>query len=172
MVVHPGGVEGIFTQAPAYTVTPSYYIEYRMLLSQIHQANVTSLVAHGVFEAFPELRVVIIEGGFTWVADLMWKFDREWIGLRDEIPWVKRAPSEYIRAFIRFTTQPLPEPHRKEDLERVLEMGYAEETLLFSSDYPHWDFDDPRRALAQIPDRMKQRILFENAKELFGDRLK
>jgi predicted TIM-barrel fold metal-dependent hydrolase len=40
--------------------------------------------------------------------------------------------------------------------------------LLFSSDYPHWDFDDPFRALPAglAPDRRRQ-ILTANARTVY-----
>jgi uncharacterized protein len=172
VVVHPGGTEGIFAYGPNLPYTPSYYLEWRMLLSQVHQANVTSLICNGVFDDFPELRIVVIEGGFMWAAELMFKFDREWLGLRDEVPWLKRPPSDYLREHISFTTQPMPEPHRREHLAPILEMIYAEETLLYSSDYPHWDFDDPHRALTGVPAHLHRAIFSENAQRVFGDRLR
>ena len=41
----------------------SYYMEEHHSVAQTMQAVVTSLVFEGVFERFPELRVVIMEGG-------------------------------------------------------------------------------------------------------------
>jgi predicted TIM-barrel fold metal-dependent hydrolase len=171
IVTHPSGTENVFARAPRMAGTPTYYIEWHTALSQIHQSNVLSLICHGVFERFPELKVVIAEGGFAWAAEIMWKLDRDWQGLRDEVPWVKRPPSEYLRSNLRFTTQPFVEPHRKEHLLALLEMVYAEETLIFSSDYPHWDFDDPRRALAGVPDDLRRKICVDNPRALYGDRL-
>ena len=43
----------------------------------------------------------------------------------------------------------------------------AGRTLLFSSDYPHWDFDDPFAAFKDVPDALKRRIFYENAAELY-----
>ena len=171
IVTHPSGTENVFARAPRMAGTPTYYLEWHTALSQIHQSNLLSLLCHGVFEKFPELKVVIAEGGFAWAAEIMWKLDRDWKGLRDEVPWVKRPPSEYVRENVRFTTQPIVEPHKKEHLAVLLDMVYAEETLIFSSDYPHWDFDDPTRALAGIPKELRQKICVDNPKALYGDRL-
>ncbi len=171
IVTHPSGTENVFATGPRMAGTPTYYIEWHTALSQIHQSNVLSLLCHGVFERFPELKIVIAEGGFAWAAETMWKLDRDWQGLRDEVPWVKRPPSEYVRSNIRFTTQPMVEPHRKEHLLTLMEMVYAEETLVFSSDYPHWDYDNPHRALSGLPADLLQKICVENPRKLYGDRL-
>ena len=171
IMVHPSGTENVFAQAPRMAGTPTYYIEWHTALAQIHQSNLLSLVCHGVFERFPDLMYVICEGGFAWAAEIMWKLDRDRKGLGDEVPWLKKAPSEYIRRNVRFTTQPMIEPHKREHLATLLDMVYAEETLIFSSDYPHWDFDDPKLALAGIDRGLLQKICHDNPVKLYGDRL-
>jgi predicted TIM-barrel fold metal-dependent hydrolase len=41
--------------------------------------------------------------------------------------------------------------------------------LLFSSDYPHWDTDDPRVVLSsRIPPRLREPIASGNALRCFG----
>jgi predicted TIM-barrel fold metal-dependent hydrolase len=171
--IHPNSADGIFAKAPPlaggiYT----YYIEWHTALAQVFQANVISLVCQGVFERFPSLMVVIAEGGFAWLPDVMWRLDKDWRSVRDEVPWVKRLPCEYILDHVRFTTQPFPEPADPEHLRAICEIVQAERTLLFSSDYPHWDFDNPLRALAALPDGPRQRIAGQTARELYGERLK
>ncbi|HEX3931172.1 MAG TPA: amidohydrolase family protein [Nocardioides sp.] len=172
ITVHPNSGEGIFrTSPPLAGGTPTYYVEWHTGLSQVFQANVISLVCHGVFERFPELKVVLTEGGLGWIPDVIWRLDKNVRGLRDEVPWVKRLPSEYIADHVRFTTQPLPEPRRRHHLHVLCEIAQAERTLMFSSDYPHWDFDDPRHALTALPAEIRQRVSVDNAVETYGDRL-
>ena len=40
--------------------------------------------------------------------------------------------------------------------------------VMFSSDYPHWDFDHPKLALAPFPKNMRNKIRSENAAALYG----
>jgi uncharacterized protein len=172
VTVHPNSAEGIFHTAPSLAGgPPTYYVEWHTGLSQVFHANVTSLVCHGVFELFPTLKVVITEGGFAWLPDLLWRLDKNVRGLRDEVPWIKRLPSDYIFEHVRFTTQPFIEPRRREHLHAMCDIVHADETLMFSSDYPHWDFDDPKRALSWLPDHCSRRVKAENAIDLYGERL-
>jgi predicted TIM-barrel fold metal-dependent hydrolase len=84
---------------------------------------------------------------------------------------VKRLPSEYLVDHVRFTTQPMPEPRRRSHLHTLLEIVRAERTLMFSSDYPHWDFDDPRHVLTTLPAEIRDRVKAQNAIETYGRRL-
>jgi predicted TIM-barrel fold metal-dependent hydrolase len=172
VTVHPNSGEGIFRTSPSMAGgTPTYYVEWHTGLSQVFQANVISLVCHGVFELFPRLKVVITEGGLGWIPDVLWRLDKNVKGLRDEVPWIRRLPSEYVFDHVRFTTQPLPEPKRRHHLHVLCEIAHAERTLMFSSDYPHWDFDDPGHALTALPEEIRQRVKVDNAVETYGARL-
>ena len=172
ITVHPNSGEGIFrTSPPMAGGTPTYYVEWHTGLSQVFAANVISLVCHGVFERFPNLKVVVTEGGLGWVPDVLWRLDKNVKGLRDEVPWMRRLPSEYVVDHVRFTTQPLPEPARRHHLHVLCEIAHAERTLMFSSDYPHWDFDDPRHALTALPAEIRERVKVDNACETYGPRL-
>jgi predicted TIM-barrel fold metal-dependent hydrolase len=149
---------------------PSYYLEEHIGPAQAMQANLISLVAEGVFEAFPTLKIVSVENGFAWLPSLMWRLDSAWQLLRSEVPHLKRPPSEYLREHVYLTTQPVEEPHRPEHFLQMLEQyGDMTDHILFASDYPHWDSDDPDFALPHhLPDDLKSRIYFENARKLYG----
>jgi predicted TIM-barrel fold metal-dependent hydrolase len=124
-----------------------------------------SLVFDGTFERHPELRVIFVEGAFTWALPLMWRMDRVWEARKADVPWVRRPPSEYVREHIRFTTQPL------EDADLNQYRSYLEwidpDLLLYSSDYPHWTYDDPQWAAKRFPAESRDAIMRANALELF-----
>ncbi len=152
-----------------YTGTgwPSYYIEEGAGHSTSCQTVVTSLVMEGVFERFPKLRTVMIEGGFGWLPALTWRLDKLFERMRDEVPHLQRRPSEMIREHIWLTTQPMEEPVARAHLNETMEwIGW--DKLLFASDYPHWDFDDPFRAFpANVGDSRKRQILTTNGKAVY-----
>lgn len=172
IAIHPNSVDGIYRTGPSLAGgTYAYYVEWHTALTQVFQANVISLICQGVFERFRELKVVVAEGGFAWLPDVMWRLDKNWKALRAEVPWLTRLPSEVLIEHMLFTTQPFIEPKDKRHVLDVCDMISAERVLLFSSDYPHWDFDSPRRALAALSKETQARIMGENASDLYGARL-
>jgi len=145
----------------------SYYIEEHVAFANPPQTIVTSMIMEGVFERFPRLRVVLVEGGFAWVPPLAWRLDSLWKRMHDEVPHVKRAPSEYLREHFWFTTQPVEESERPADLLDTIRW-IGPDRLMFSTDYPHWDFDDPARAFkVELSPEDRKAIFRENAVSLF-----
>jgi predicted TIM-barrel fold metal-dependent hydrolase len=131
------------------------------------QAAIANLVIEGVFEKLPDLKIVVVEGGFAWVPGLCAQLDYYWNRLRAEVPHLKRPPSEYIRSNIWFTTQPMDEPERRMDILDVFEwVGW--DRLMYASDYPHWDGDHPRLAFPPaIPEAQMKAVLSDNARRVF-----
>ena len=166
IALHVGGINGYPATASGW---PSYYIEEQHTNVQCMQGLVTSLVIEGVFERFPDLKVVLVEGGIAWAPALKWRLDKHWSRLKAEAPHLKRLPSEYIRDHIWFTTQPLDEPQRDADLAEVFAQVGADR-IMFSTDYPHWDMDEPSFVLSKLKlgAAEKAGIFSGNAKALYG----
>jgi uncharacterized protein len=145
----------------------SYYIEEHIAFAHPPQSIITSMIMEGVFERFPRLKIVLVEGGFAWAPPLAWRLDSLWKRMRDEVPQVKRPPSEYLQEHFWFTTQPMEESERPSDLLDTIRWIGADR-LMFSTDYPHWDFDDPQRAFkTEIPAECRKAIFRDNAVALF-----
>jgi predicted TIM-barrel fold metal-dependent hydrolase len=163
--IHFGGTGGSpFTGAG----WPSFYLEDHGGMPQAFQAQLLSLVCEGVFERFPALKVVFIESGFAWLPSLIWRLDRCWEMLRDEVPHLQTRPSDSIRQHIWLTTQPMEEPSRPAYFTQLLDQLHMNDRLMFATDYPHWDFDAPDQAFpVRLPTGLKDRFLRENAHALY-----
>jgi predicted TIM-barrel fold metal-dependent hydrolase len=165
LAMHIGGIPG---HPPTGTGWPSYYFEHHFSNVPSAIALVTSLVFEGVFERFPKLRILMVEVGFGWVPALCWRMDQHWERMRDEVPHVKRRPSEYVREHIWYSSQPMDEPENPEHLRDVIDwIGW--DKVMFATDYPHWDFDDPTFAFkCKLSREERERIFSTNAKILFN----
>jgi len=162
--VHVFGYSG---WAMTNTGWPSFYIEEMTEHATSSQALVTSFIMEGVFERYPELKLVLIESGFGWLPALGWRLDRTWTRLKDEVPQVRRAPSEQIREHVFVSTQPMEEPEDPDHLIEVMNW-IGMDHILFASDYPHWDFDDPFLALPPSLDEEQRSCIFSgNARALY-----
>jgi predicted TIM-barrel fold metal-dependent hydrolase len=147
---------------------PSYYIEDHAGMPTSFETQVVSLVCEGVFERFPRLKIVLIEGGFGWLPPLMWRLDNAWKKLKDEVPELKRLPSEYIREHFWITTQPMEEPSRPKHFLELLDHLNMNDRLMFATDYPHWDFDAPDQAVpTNLNPEVERAIMAENARKLY-----
>lgn len=172
VAIHPG-TEGRGITTPCTSAGyPSRYVEWHTNLALNYMAHLASMVAEGVFVKFPGFKFLMLEGGISWLPPLMWRMDRAWKELRSETPYLTELPSTYIKRHVRFSTQPVEEPDDPRLLLEAYELVDAEHTVLYSSDYPHWDFDDPYTAFPRLlPERLRRRILRENARELFAAKL-
>jgi uncharacterized protein len=121
---------------------PTFYSEDYIAQSQSFQTQLTSLITEGVFSRYPALRVVLLESGWTWLPAYLWRLTKYWRGLRMEVPWVDRAPGEIVRSNVRFSLQPMDAPPTEQAVDRLLNQLHSDELLLFSTDYPHWQFDE------------------------------
>jgi predicted TIM-barrel fold metal-dependent hydrolase len=163
--IHFGGAPG---NPPTPAGWPSFYLEEYAGMASVFQSQLLSMVSEGLFDQFPALRVVLIESGCTWLPSLMWRFDKEWKGLRREVPWVRRPPSEYIREHVRLTLQPFDAPPEPGHLLSLIDRLGSEDMLLFASDYPHWHDDTPESGLPDnLANGLRKKILHDNASALY-----
>jgi predicted TIM-barrel fold metal-dependent hydrolase len=146
---------------------PSYYSEIRVSRASSYKSAIASLVFEGTLERLPKLKFVALEAGFAWVPAFLWSMDHHWRVHQAELPHVPRPPSEYMLEQVRFASQPEDEPAPKDGLAKTLEWMRADRTLVYASDYPHWDWDDPAVTFETVPDELRERIFTRNAQEFF-----
>ncbi|MEO8098354.1 MAG: amidohydrolase family protein [Acidobacteriota bacterium] len=130
--------------------------------------HLTNWIINGLCERFPKLKVIWIESGLAWLPFMMQRLDHEYLMRQSDAPLLKKLPSEYMRDMY-YTSQPMEMTNMKL-LESTFEAIDAENHLLFSSDWPHWDFDVPAKivGLPFLTEQAKRNILGENAKRVFN----
>ena len=156
----------VFAQGP-YGMGLSY-IERHSLIPLAIMGQLISVILNGVFDEFPKLRFIMLEGGFSWLPHVLWRMDREYRQGRVEVPWIKKLPSQHARERLRLATQP-SEDISTDQFLKIVDLIGTEDVLVFATDYPHFDFDDPDAAVPKaLPDGLRQKILWKNAAELYG----
>jgi predicted TIM-barrel fold metal-dependent hydrolase len=131
--------------------------------------HMTNWILNGIPVRFPQLKSIWVESGLAWIPFLMQRLDDQFLMRPSEAPMLKQLPSEYMREHCWYTTQPMETTNMKA-LQLTLEMINAESQLLFSSDWPHFDFDLPSVIydLPFLTETAKRNILGLNAARIFG----
>ncbi len=162
--LHLGG-EGVGVHAPMTSAGfPTHYVERRMNEPGLYMPHLASFIFEGVFNKFPNLKLVLAESGFTCWPHYLWRMDASWKGLRHQVPWIDELPSEIFYRHVWVTTQPMYEFNEDHaNLAKIIEWLRGEERLVYASDYPHYDFDDPFDVARTFPREMREGILHRNA---------
>jgi predicted TIM-barrel fold metal-dependent hydrolase len=131
------------------------------------QRAVTKMIATGVFDRHPSLKVLVSEGGATWgpfVADRLDEAYRQHgAAVRPPLP---RLPSEYLYENVYASFQ-----HDRSAVAAVTAMGW--QNVLWGSDYPHLEgtFGHTQKTLHELFDDVdaaaRQRITQGAFAELF-----
>ncbi len=142
---------------------PGSYTEEYVNVATSFQSQLTSLITEGVFTKFPALTVVLMESGVSWLPAYMWRLTKYWKGLRSEVPWVSDPPSSIIRDRVRLTIQPFDAPPDADGgMARLMEHIGSDEILLFSTDYPHWQFEGLAAMPQGIDPGLAKKIMADN----------
>ena len=145
----------------------NYYIEDYAAQTFGFQAQLANLVTEGVFVKYPQLKVVLIESGVTWLPGFIWRLAKFWRGVRREVPWVDRPPGDIIRDNVRMTIQPLDAPDEANALQKAIDQIQSEDFLLYASDYPHLRFEGDDVMPPNIPDSLHRKIMIDNPRATY-----
>jgi predicted TIM-barrel fold metal-dependent hydrolase len=129
----------------------------------------TALAMGGVFDRLPRLRVAFMEAGAGWVPYLVHRMHEHKEKRAELLPGMRNEPRLYLERGQAFFSFECEEPLLQTYVEHL---GHG--SLVFSSDYPHWDSDFPgtvetaRTAAAPLGDDVVAAILGGNAARLYG----
>ncbi|MFC7157505.1 amidohydrolase family protein [Halomarina halobia] len=117
----------------------------------IHMCTMADMLTRGVPVRFPELKFVVQEAGLGYVPYFMRRFDHEYHSKKEDAPMLEMEPSEYVRRNFYFTSQPVEGTGDPTYVQSIVRLMNGESNLLFSSDYPHLDFDYTDELMKLLP---------------------
>jgi predicted TIM-barrel fold metal-dependent hydrolase len=147
--------------APTPNGWPSHLMQDYVNHTAGFEGQLLSLMAEGVFNKFPALRVVAVESGVTWLPAFLWRAIKSWRGLRGEAPWFTQSPGELVRRHVRFTTQPFDAPDAAATRKLIEHIG-ADDILLFATDFPHWHFEGTDALPPGLSDDLIRKLTIDN----------
>lgn len=159
IAVHAGST---YRNPPTGSGFTSYQIEDYVGQSAAFENLIVSFLAEGVFQKFPALKLVCMEAGFGFIPTLLSRANKTWRGVRAEVPWLDEPPADTIRRHVHFTLQPVDVPRDEQILNFILDQINCPDTLLFSTDYPHWQFDSDEVLPEGLPAELIERIVSAN----------
>jgi len=126
----------------------------------------TAMVAYGVLERHPSLKVAFLEAGAAWIVPYLHRLDEHLSTFGFERGGLTMRPSEYF-ARQCFVSAEDVEPGLALALERY------PESIVFASDYPHADGTFPGSTAELLDTTMltadeRRRVLVANADRLYG----
>lgn len=132
--------------------------------------TLSSLIVNGTPVKFPDINFSFLEAGIGWIPMMMFRLNKEYSIRRSEAPLLEKSPEEYIREFY-FATQPLGEANNSTHMQQLIDI-VGPDSLMFATDYPHWDFDHPEALDKHLSNRYdvenRDKVLHGNAAEAFG----
>ena len=170
-IVFHGSGGGFMFEFPRQNQAFEKFFEVHTLAHPWSQMmTMTSLITHGTPEKFPDLNFIFLESGLSWVPYMMFRMNKEYSMRRSELPLLEKSPEEYIRDFY-FASQPVGEPNDPNHLRQILEIIGAD-SIMFATDYPHWDFDHPEAVETYLSQNFTteehSKVLSDNAIDAFN----
>jgi predicted TIM-barrel fold metal-dependent hydrolase len=144
-----------------------HYLGYAVYQPVTFFSHLINMMAAGVLDHLPSLKLVFADGGWDMCAPFMWRLDKDYRPMRGDMPWMKRLPSDYIANHVRFVAHDLEGPDDDGQLREWLAISDASHILMFGSSYPNWNLLHPNAAFAQADDVLRRRILAGTAAELY-----
>jgi uncharacterized protein len=129
----------------------------------------TALALGGVFDRHPRLRVALLEAGVGWVPYFVDRAVEHYEKRSELLPGVSSRPDEIIERGQCYVTVECEDPFLGLYVDR-----FGPDSVLFASDYPHWDAEWPgcvaaaRKLAAPLGDGAVDKVMGDNARRFYA----
>lgn len=144
--------------------TFGHHLTFQPLSFVYHLFN---MIAEGVFEAYPDLKMVWADGAADLLTPMIWRMDTFGRPHLEQTPWAPRIPSDYLADHVYFIQGALDGPGDAEFASEWLRMTGKEDMLMFGSSYPSWQINEPSNLPSGWSDEQRQKVLGRTAAALY-----
>lgn len=132
-------------------------------------AVMMDLIAGGVMDRFPDLRVGFFESGLGWMPYWIDRLDEHFEVMGHHTPWLNRRPSEIFanQCFVSM------EADEAAGLKWMADKGLAN-CILWGSDYPHFDstfpgaYAEAEKSFNEAGNTIAELVAYENPRRFMG----
>jgi predicted TIM-barrel fold metal-dependent hydrolase len=130
-------------------------------------SSLVNLIFQGVPERYPDLKFIFQESGIAWIPWVRARMDKNYERRKHALPHLSKKPSEYLQENFFVGTQPVEDAAGINNMRRLFEMIDAENMLVYTSDFPHYDFDYPSvLTIPKFPEETERKIFGANALDI------
>ncbi len=159
---------GTLITPPVAGGLPATFGEFRALGAQSLASHITSLILQAVFEIFPDLQIVLVGGGATWVPPTLWRLNYIYQLNEHDAPWLKMLPAEYFQRHVKVSTYSLERTPAPGRLQKALgTLPWFADSLLYASGYPNSDWEQAESVAERLPAEWHARVFRDNARAAF-----
>lgn len=134
-----------------------------------NQDIIGTFIYGGVFDRYPDLKIVCVEADAGWVPHFMYRMDHafEYHSYWMKAPRLEKMPSEYFRENIYLTFQDDWVAFKVKDLLNL-------NRLMWANDFPHSDSTWPRsqeilaKNTVDLTEEEKNKVLHDNISQLYS----
>jgi uncharacterized protein len=153
---------------PTPSGQPRTYEQYLGFSALNYLYHLMNMIAEGVFERTPKLRVVWADGAADLLTPFIWRMDTFGRPHLEQTPWAPRMPSDYLPGHVYFVQGSLDGPGDVDFAGEWLSFTGKENMLMFGSSYPHWQLNEATALAGSLSPHQRDRVLWRNAAELYG----
>jgi predicted TIM-barrel fold metal-dependent hydrolase len=153
--------------APTPSGVPRTYEQYVGFMALNYLYHLMNMIAEGVFERMPALKMVWADGAADLLTPFIWRMDTFGRPHLEQTPWAPKMPSDYLPGHVYFVQGALDGPGDTEFAGEWFGFTGKEDMVMFGSSYPHWQC-----AQLSVPSafssEQRDKLCWRNAAELYG----
>jgi predicted TIM-barrel fold metal-dependent hydrolase len=153
---------------PTPSGQPRTYEQYMGFSAFNYLYHLMNMIAEGVFERYPNLKVVWADGAADMLTPFIWRMDVFGRPHLEQTPWAPRMPSDYLPGHVYFVQGALDGPGDTDFAGEWLGFTGKDNMVMFGSSYPDWQLNDPNAVAKSLSQEQRDKLLWRNAADLYN----